>query len=374
MIFTTENALQKIRASLGTPEGSTLAAWLRTEAEKAAEAPTPCITDHPSPAASGDPHDYFSEGPYWWPDPQDPHAPYIRRDGYINPERFVHHHKALDAIHAHSLTLALAAYHLGEPRFADALREKLRRFYLDPATKMNPHLDYAQAIRGHCDGRGIGIIDSTGITRVVFAVELLELMDPGDSVAAGMREWLGAFYRWMRTSKNGIDEKYHGNNHSTYYTLMTASLARLLGDEEGFAEDCAYFSAMLEKQMQPTGGFPREIARTNSFGYSCMNLNGFALLCEIAHFAGVDLWNRDCGGVSMSTAIRFHAPYVAHPGTWPYESIHKDSDAPLAMLGASLRLQDEADRTAAAEALNARAGNPFRGIGPFGPAAFWFAF
>ena len=128
----------------------------------------------------------------------------------------------------------------------------------------------------------------------------------------------------------------------------------------------------MQKQMDPSGEFPLEVARTDSLGYSCMNLNGFAQICEIAHFAGVDLWNRDCGGVSMSTAIRCHAPYIAQPETWPHESIHKKGDAPLAMLGASLRLQDEEVRALAAEALRARGEDPLRSISPFGPVVFWF--
>src|SRR5580704_11674272 len=35
------------------------------------------------------PNDYFSEGPYWWPDPKNPDGPYIRKDGQRNPERFL---------------------------------------------------------------------------------------------------------------------------------------------------------------------------------------------------------------------------------------------------------------------------------------------
>ncbi|HPT28777.1 MAG TPA: twin-arginine translocation signal domain-containing protein, partial [Bryobacteraceae bacterium] len=33
------------------------------------------------------PNDFFSEGPYWWPDPNNPSGPYVRRDGVVNPDR-----------------------------------------------------------------------------------------------------------------------------------------------------------------------------------------------------------------------------------------------------------------------------------------------
>ena len=34
-----------------------------------------------SPRSAGGKHDFFSEGDYWWPDPQAPNGPYIQRDG-----------------------------------------------------------------------------------------------------------------------------------------------------------------------------------------------------------------------------------------------------------------------------------------------------
>ena len=46
------------------------------------------ITAYSSPRSSGGKHDYFSEGDYWWPDPQHPDGPYIQRDGLSNPDNF----------------------------------------------------------------------------------------------------------------------------------------------------------------------------------------------------------------------------------------------------------------------------------------------
>ena len=31
--------------------------------------------------SSWDRHDFYSEGDYWWPNPENPNGPYIRRDG-----------------------------------------------------------------------------------------------------------------------------------------------------------------------------------------------------------------------------------------------------------------------------------------------------
>ena len=45
-----------------------------------------------------DPHDYYSEAPYWWPDPANPAAPYLRKDGQTNPARFIANKNALNAM------------------------------------------------------------------------------------------------------------------------------------------------------------------------------------------------------------------------------------------------------------------------------------
>src|ERR1700716_728095 len=53
------------------------------------------ITASHSPRSAGGMHDFFSEGDYWWPDPQNPNGPYIQRDGLTNPGNFVEHRRAL---------------------------------------------------------------------------------------------------------------------------------------------------------------------------------------------------------------------------------------------------------------------------------------
>lgn len=43
--------------------------------------------DKKLPSPGGDPRDFTSCGPYWWPDPARPDGlPYIRRDGQFNPD------------------------------------------------------------------------------------------------------------------------------------------------------------------------------------------------------------------------------------------------------------------------------------------------
>src|SRR6267378_4709923 len=53
------------------------------------------ITASTSPRSAGGLHDFFSEGDYWWPDPQNPTGPYIQRDGMSNPDNFNDHRRYL---------------------------------------------------------------------------------------------------------------------------------------------------------------------------------------------------------------------------------------------------------------------------------------
>ncbi|MDZ4799930.1 MAG: alginate lyase family protein [Bryobacteraceae bacterium] len=53
------------------------------------------VTASRSPRSAGGTHDFFSEGDYWWPDPRNPDAPYLRRDGMTNPDNFVARRDAL---------------------------------------------------------------------------------------------------------------------------------------------------------------------------------------------------------------------------------------------------------------------------------------
>src|ERR1051326_5967523 len=53
------------------------------------------VTAASSPRSAGGKHDFFSEGDYWWPDPEHPNGPYIQRDGMSNPDNFVEHRRYL---------------------------------------------------------------------------------------------------------------------------------------------------------------------------------------------------------------------------------------------------------------------------------------
>lgn len=94
------------------------------------------ITKKTSLPPSGDKHDYESQGPYWWPNPDTKDGlPYIRRDGEKNPEiDKLTDHKHLFEMTRAVKTLALAAYLTGKKEYADKAAEFLRTWFINPST------------------------------------------------------------------------------------------------------------------------------------------------------------------------------------------------------------------------------------------------
>lgn len=97
---------------------------------------------------------------------------------------------------------------------------------------MNPNLQYAQAIPGINEGRGIGLIDSRALVDVIDAVELIRPANVlSDSDYQAIKSWYGDFYQWMTTSQNGFEEDNWHNNHGTYFDMQAASFA-LFSDQK----------------------------------------------------------------------------------------------------------------------------------------------
>jgi hypothetical protein len=195
-------------------------------------------------------------------------------------------------------------------------------FFLDPKTRMNPHLQYAQAIPGVSPGRGIGIIDALHLIEFPPAVEAMAKGPAMPSeVVAGLRKWFGELADWMVTSKNGQDEAKAKNNHSVAYFLQLAVYAKFTGDQAKLAECRRQFKEIfVADQMATDGSFPRELKRTKPYGYSIFQLDNMAALCQVLSTPQDDLWAYQTpDGRSIRKAMEFLYPYLADKSKWPHK-------------------------------------------------------
>src|SRR4029079_3411153 len=96
--------------------------------------PPQTITAFRAARSAGGPHDFFSEGDYWWPDPKNPAGPYIRRDGESNPDNFVDHRRALVRLSLEVPALTAAWKLTSDDRYAAQARRHLRAWFVDPST------------------------------------------------------------------------------------------------------------------------------------------------------------------------------------------------------------------------------------------------
>lgn len=282
------------------------------------------ITASSSPRSKGGKHDYFSEGDYWWPDSKNPNGPYIRRDGFSNPQNFNDHREALIRMSLIVPALTAAWMITQDKRYANQAAVHLRAWFLDPATRMNPSLDFAQAIWGVTPGRGTGIIDTLHLVEVAQAARHIESASVMTTAEfTNLRDWFNAYMLWMVASKNGQEEEEAKNNHGTCWVAQVAAFAKFVGDEKVLALCRARFrNHLLPDQLAPDGSFPLELARTKPYSYSLFDLDMLAIVCMIASSAGTpgdNLWEFAlANGNTYKKAVEFMFPYIQNKSTWPY--------------------------------------------------------
>jgi Alginate lyase len=280
------------------------------------------ITASRSPRSAGGLHDYFSEGDYWWPDPAKPDGPYIQKDGLTNPDNFVAHRHALIRLSLQVPALAAAWVLTRERRYAVHAASHLRAWFVDDQTRMNPHLLYAQAIKGVVTGRGIGIIDTLHLVEVVRAIRFLEEADAlSSSDRAAVRSWFDQYLTWMTTHAYGQAERDAKNNHGTCWVMQVAEFARYVGraDLTAFCRE-RFKTVIVPGQIAPDGSFPEELRRTKPYGYSLFNLDAMTTVCHILSTRDDNLWRFELTeGRGVRKAMAFMVPFIANKPSWPYK-------------------------------------------------------
>lgn len=295
--------------------------WVLKHANASLTANPVHITDKVAPMSKGDIHDYYSNGDYWWPNPKTIDGlPYVRRDGESNPNNFHSHRLILRNMRTHVAHLAAAYKVTGDDVYAVKAVQFLREFFLDQATRMNPHLLYAQAIPGICSGRGIGIIDTLHLIDVPVAIETLKNSEAmTEQIYMGLKQWFADYLEWMSNHEYGIEEMNADNNHSVCWFVQAAAFASFTANEEmlSFCRN-KYKVTLVPDQMALDGSFPRELGRTKPYGYSIFVLDNMVNLCHILSTPEENLWEFQLAdGRGIRKALDYLFPYLENKGSWP---------------------------------------------------------
>jgi len=292
---------------------------LKAASQYLSEAPITITASHSSRSAGGM-HDFFSEGDYWWPDPQNPNGLYVQRDGMSNPDNFNEHRRALMRLSVQVPALVAAWKITRNARYAKHAARHLRAWFLDPSTRMNPNLQYAQAIHGRFSGRGIGIVDTIHLVEVARAIEILKDSSAlSMSELGGITQWFTDYLTWLTTSKNGLEEREAKNNHGTCWVMQVSAFAHLTGDQKllDYCRD-RFKTEIVPNQIAADGSFPQELRRTKPYGYSLFNLEAMATICQILSTPEDNLWTFQLfDGRGVKRSMEYMTPFIRDKKSWP---------------------------------------------------------
>jgi len=332
-ILSDRQAMHRARQAIEQNDPRFMTAYqsLVQQADRALQRGPFSVTFKKRQVPSGDPHDYISVGPYWWPNPDTQDGlPYVRRDGEVNPQSRddTFDSRSKVAMSGSVNTLALAYFYTGDERYAQHAAHLLRTWFIDEATRMNPHLRYAQAIPGHVDGRGTGIIDTSHWTTLLDSVLLLKPSPHwSDADHKALQDWFRRFTHWLKTSDNGRSIERGHQNISVWYDAQVVAASLFIGEpEQARSQILDWTTRRIADHIAEDGSQPPELARTRSWSYSEYQLHAFFYVARMAQQTGVDLWNYEApNGRSLTAALNFLMPYM-HPdaiNTWPHQQISR---------------------------------------------------
>jgi len=287
------------------------------------------ITAFPTKRSAGGLHDFYSQADYFWPNPKDPAGPYINRDGQSNPDNFDDHRKVMIALSIQMPALTAAWLLTGDARYGKRAGDHLRAWFVTAETRMNPNLQFAQAVQGVSTGRSYGIIDTLHLVEVARAAGFLTSDMLSTQDADAVKGWFRSYLDWLNTSEPGKTERNAKNNHAMCWALQAAEYARLAGDEAARKEVYrSYREVILPDQMAVDGSFPKELARTKPYSYSIFNFDVMAGLCQSLKGLAPDAAAFQLAdGRGLSRGAEFLYPYLKDKAAWKWAKDVEHFDA-----------------------------------------------
>jgi len=241
--------------------------------------------------------DYYSAAPYWWPNPDSADGlPYVHRDCERNPATELYSAESnqfdrtalqymLDGVAASTL----CGLRLGDVAALDDAAGLIRTWFLDPATAMNPNMNFAQVRPGHRGGQGApsGLIEVRDLCFLPdWAYWLHQVRALSAAEYGGLKRWFRELLVWFERSYQGQAERRSSNNHATNNLLLSLSLSHFTGDRGRMAASLARAEEQLAAQFSEGGEQSHEARRPHYLHYCTYNLQAWLLVARLCDHAG----------------------------------------------------------------------------------------
>ena len=187
----------------------------------------------------------------------------------------------LEGLEAAVFPLAMAWWYTSRSEYLERVVHLLRVWFLDPATRMNPRLDYGAHIPGAFDGCPSGIVDFGNMPWIFDAIRLVTFdgsptWTPDDE--RDFMTWIAEYHQWFNTAPNSKLALKISNDIGTTVIKVGMSTSLFAGDQKAAEFLAANHSAvMLSRLLGPTGAFSHDPAAigADSFGYAIGDLLDF---------------------------------------------------------------------------------------------------
>jgi hypothetical protein len=282
------------------------------------------ITAVTCPHSPGTPNDFYSEAEDYWPDPANPTGPFLLRAGAgPNPEAFTAHRDAIINFSICVPALTAAFVLTSEARYAQQAVVQLRAWFIDPATRMNPSILYAQTILPAKTGRFEGVVEAVHLAEVFQCIPFLsnsEALTEADRVA--LKKWFAEYFEWLNTSRLAGLARDNKSHHGTSWLLQAAAIAHLsqvTDDAPLTTLRHQYKSSSIRAQILANGTFPHELSTPDPYRNTLFNLDMFAGVCVLLSTRFESVWDYELqDGPGMRIVVARLYPFILNRGAWPY--------------------------------------------------------
>ena len=273
-------------------------------------------------ALSGDKHNYESLATYYWPNPANPSGPYVARDGEQNPETDKYDFPRLLALVSDCAALGKAFFLTGNDVYYNRLCRQLDAWFIDEATRMNPHFSFSQFIPGVNGNKGTpgGVLDAYWLMDVLESIQLTDYTRSlGRKRMRALKIWFNDLATWMVESENGRRAAQFGNNHAIAYQGTLLGIYLFTGKGRGQRTAIKAFGQLVVEQINEDGRMPNELKRNNALTYSVFNLNHILDVCTMAHAAGLKVPEEASSRIDASCS--YLSTFIGHRERFPYKEI-----------------------------------------------------